>query len=1300
MTVAARSPDDLLGELADALGLDPRRRLRLDGRLVGRHETLRRAGVVNGSCLETVAGTAATPPDPAETNDPLVVVTVDAGPSSGRVVPLGAGRHVIGRSTAAAVSLADPALEPHHGLLDVGADGSARFVQLTGRVAARIDGDPVGELVGAPFGEAGAPVADGELVAVGTSRLRLVSIDRASAERAPAALTVDPADPWRRTLHRTPRLLPRWDPAPIAIPSSSTPTRLPSGLGMTAAVCTLLGAVLIAVLLRSPMFLLLGAVGVLAAGGMWVASKVGAFRDGRRAGAVRQRELATFAVTVADQRTARWHHHLASTPTVADALQAATHLRASVWARRPHHPDAFRVTLGHGPVAWEVAVDEATATSQATATFQAMDGQPTAPEVLAVVAAAERFDDAPVPCQLGPGSAIAVTGSGASGVVRSLVVQLGIWLGPADWRLLAVVDDPVTWDWCRWLPHGPGCAAVIVSGDDQAAQTAALAALDDGDDRHVLVVTDRPELLAQRTGPLRRFVGAATSVAIAVQVPTGEAVPALCRSLFDIGSLGVGRWWADASMPSRWVPVHAAGVTAAEADRAGRALAGLRDPEDPALAFDALATSVTLGALLEHHGGGPIDDAIAIAAKWRAGGLDPPPTVALGLTSDGVVEVDLDRDGPHVLVAGTTGSGKSELLRTLVVSLAARCSPDHVTFVLVDYKGGSTFDACAELPHTVGVVTDLDDRLAERALSSLEAELRRRERQLRTVGAADLATYRIDPTRPALPRLVVVIDEFAALAAELPTFLSSLVGVAQRGRSLGVHLVLATQRPSGVVDDDIRANTNLRLALRLHDPADARDVVGDDAPARFSRGTPGRAMLRLGPTEHVVFQSARCTGPARLGHDERLHLLAAPAADAQGATTELAVLVRSIRNAAALSDVAAPHRPWLPPLPERLGTAPPGALGLVDVPAAQRRDDLAWSPADGNLAIVGSFGSGTTTAVLAVVASVLRSDGGEHVYVIDARGDERLDALATAARCGGVVRPHEAERLGRLLDRLEGALDGRRSTAGRGAAQGIVLAVDGVPALRAALDGPVDAARWDQLRRIVGEGGPVGLTCVLTAERPTAMPETLLAACAERWVMHLDDPTDAAACGIRPAAVPKAVAGRLVVATTGCEAQLAPPPCDLDVGTGGDSAPTIGVLPALVDATAMPAGAATANGDLDLIVGVDHRTLGMARLTVPDGEHVLVAGPARSGRTTALVRLADSWSEATGGGRVLVVAGRGAANLTRRLAADDVVELAAADVVELVATVGAVGCRPVLVLIDDAEHVDHPTLAGLVAQHR
>ena len=484
-------------------------------------------------------------------------------------------------------------------------------------------------------------------------------------------------------------------------------------------------------------------------------------------------------------------------------------------------------------------------------------------------------------------------------------------------------------------------------------------------------------------------------MAVLAVVGEGGSVPSMCRSLLEIGSLGQARWCPDTSDATSSSSLHVAGLSIADADDAARRLARLHDPEDPGEAAGAMPTAVSLTSLLERCDQGAVDDPIAIAAAWRTG-RDPGPSpdaradgrprAAIGLSADGVVEIDLVRDGPHALIAGTTGSGKSELLRTLVVSMAARCSPDDLTFVLIDYKGGSTFDACADLPHTVGMVTDLDDHLAERALVSLEAEIRRRERLLRDAGVDSLEAHRETGSGVPLPRLVVVIDEFAAMAAELPGFLTSLVGVAQRGRSLGIHLILATQRPAGVVNDEIRANTNLRIALRLQDRSDATDIVGDAQPSLFPRGTPGRAMMRLGPGETLVFQTAHSSGPHRPVDDGRLRVLrrdglTGPASAVAGAadrtpdqTTELVVLTRSIRGAASLCEVAPPFRPWLEPLGESIGPrdlllgngepADAGAVGLVDDPAGQRRFALLWRRADGNLALVGSLGSGTSTALI------------------------------------------------------------------------------------------------------------------------------------------------------------------------------------------------------------------------------------------------------------------------------------------------------------------------------------------------
>jgi len=220
-----------------------------------------------------------------------------------------------------------------------------------------------------------------------------------------------------------------------------------------------------------------------------------------------------------------------------------------------------------------------------------------------------------------------------------------------------------------------------------------------------------------------------------------------------------------------------------------------------------------------------------------------------------VVNLSENNDGPHGLIAGTTGSGKSELLQTLVSSLALDHHPYFLNFMLIDFKGASTFGIFEKMPHVVGLVSNLDKLSANRALEALNTENLRRQRFLLRYKTEDIVEYHkyliahnkiLDPDIEPLPHLFVIVDEFAQMAQEVPEFLDRLNEIARVGRSLGIHLVLATQRPAGVVKDEMRANLNFRICLRVQTIDDSRDMLRRSDAAYLPHDLPGRAYFQLG----------------------------------------------------------------------------------------------------------------------------------------------------------------------------------------------------------------------------------------------------------------------------------------------------------------------------------------------------------------------------------------------------------------------------------------------------------------------
>ncbi|MFJ6729851.1 FtsK/SpoIIIE domain-containing protein [Streptomyces sp. NPDC091281] len=607
-------------------------------------------------------------------------------------------------------------------------------------------------------------------------------------------------------------------------------------------------------------------------------------------------------------------------------------------------------------------------------------------------------------------------------------------------------------------------------------------------------------------------------------------------------------------------------VSAAWCARLARALSPLRDisgeTED-----SALPSASRLLDVLELEP--PTRD--AIAARWRLGGQST--LAVIGESYDGPFGIDLRRDGPHGLIAGTTGSGKSELLQTIVAALAVANTPENMTFVLVDYKGGSAFKDCVQLPHTVGMVTDLDAHLVERALESLGAELKRREHILAAADAKDIEDYqdlvRRDPSHPPVPRLLIVIDEFASMVRDLPDFVTGLVNIAQRGRSLGIHLLLATQRPSGVVSPEIRANTNLRIALRVTDAGESTDVIDAPEAGHIAKSTPGRAYVRLGHASLIPFQSGRVGGrrpgaadPAVLRPwagpltwpDLGRAALAKPRAEARedDAVTDLKVLVDAVREANAALGVPAQHSPWLPALDATLllddvpavaarGALPAAPYGVEDLPSEQARRTVAVDFATfGHLMVGGAPRTGRSQLLRTLAGSLARTHSAAdvHLYGIDC-GNGALNALTRLPHCGAVVGRNQLERVVRLFTRLDGEVTRRqelfadhgyadigeqRAAAATGADRlpHIVLMLDRWEGWLPTLGEYDHGDLTDRLMAMVREGASVGLHVVITGDRQLLVGR-IAALTEDKYGLRLADRGDFSALDINSRKIPEEI---------------------------------------------------------------------------------------------------------------------------------------------------------------------------------
>jgi DNA segregation ATPase FtsK/SpoIIIE, S-DNA-T family len=1189
---------------------------------------------------------------------------------------------------------------------------------------ATIDGIPIDGITNDGF-PAKAPVR----IRVGASMVRLVEEDAttfdAARHRSTTPITV---------VHRPP-VVDRRQPVPtLTMPAVAT-VRPARKLSVVALVLPVLMGAMMAVLINPLMALMAATTPVLMLGN-WAEDKRRAKRDRANGHRSTSEQLATFEQSLKDNTTRLTNELLACHPSLGELDDIATTSGLRLWERRLDHHHVGVVSVGLGSVAAAHQVERP----------MSNEAHVQGEELLSRHGS---LFDVPVTLSLAPGRIVGLVGNhrSTSQLARSLIVQAAVLHGPVDLRIAVLGNESSAheWLWAAQLPHtrlscdpllaatAPAVRSVVDDLGHHPAWTVVV--IDDNSHGLEPALLEHPSIRAWLTDHPKWL----TIVVLADRI---DRIPHRAETVVFTESLAAElQVFASAAGSQQPTPrqsgIIPTGISVTEARRIASALARHRD----GAAIDdssALPSSIELGKLLL--------GADATAHMWHNhlrstwGTATTTLTATLGVAGTEPVAIDLVADGPHALIAGTTGSGKSEFLRTLICSMVASHGPNEVNFVLIDYKGGAAFTGLNKLPHTVGFVTDLDAGLGQRALMCLEAELQHRERVLQKGGVDDIKKYRPACTQENLPRLVVIIDEFATMIKELPDFVSALIGIAQRGRSLGVHLVLATQRPAGAVNDTIRANTNLRLSLRVQAAADSSDVLGTPKAAALDRRFPGRAVLRLGPDEFVSLQTASCTISADHGFAAQQSISPgfrefdgvptwpSPARHEGSAPdhhklTDLNAILNAACALAIEQSIPAGRRPWPDPLPDSLAFALPTptaamttsiAVGLVDCPSGQRIDQLHAVDLTTNVMLVGTGGvgvngSGTTQALVTIATALAASHTADelHLYLVD-HGPAAFEPLTSLPHVGARITASEPERLDRLSKVLTTILETRRTSADGLAQPAIVVCIDDWGSFRSANDDPLGAT-LDRWYRIFADGPALGVICIVTMDRAQAMPSAAASSFGRRFAFRLNDPMDDSMLGISRSAPARSVPGRALDLADLSEVQFAfvTEPTSLIAQIRATALPITRNVPQPIDmlplttssltiysqtlaiasaSTRTTQGAALGSDELPIPIGIGDTNLTPIGWNLMSGEHLLITGPSGSGKTTALVNVGYAASKTRPALRVAVLCGR------RQTTSDMLNQLGILH--ELVTDAATmvnsfeVGADQLLVLCDDVELID------------
>jgi S-DNA-T family DNA segregation ATPase FtsK/SpoIIIE len=901
---------------------------------------------------------------------------------------------------------------------------------------------------------------------------------------------------------------------------------------------------------------------------------------------------------VADQNAAAAVRH----PEPA-ALLDICRLDARRWERRASHPDALDLRVGTGkrPLARPLSMQADT--NNPLVTYDPV-GLGVAQQLV------DRYgslSNQPIAVGLGSIGTLSVVGDRTVGrrLARALLAQMVTFHSPDDVRVAVVRNQQLGgfWDWVKWLPHsldenrtdGPLPSRLVAGSTVELAELLAEEIEErkvnrqrrrgqEFTGRRLVVVVDsefQPSIsgLESEEGDSLAQLG----IHLVVLVEARATEPSIVDARISVHPDGT------ASVEGLDDPFTVDDVSVAEIAAIARQLAPIRLSASDS--GDVLTSTISLPEVLG------VDDPAAIepATTWKPRPQREFLRVPVGVGPDGrPVLLDLKESaqggmGPHGLVVGATGSGKSEMLRTMVASLVINHSPDRLALLLVDFKGGATFADMDPLPHVAGSVTNLADDLSlvDRFKEALYGEMARRQQILSDTGKLpNVDAYeqvRAHRDLPPLPHLLVIIDEFSELLTAKPDFAELFVAVGRIGRSIGVHLLLATQRLEAGKIRGLESHLSYRIGLRTFSESESREVIGVP-DAYHLPPEPGSGFLKVDTTVFERFKAALVSSPYRppsdddnviapvlpynasngdgalaVAHQQVLSALSESDDDDEEGTTVLRVIVETLSMAE-----STPVRPvWLPPLPpvltldsvharEAAGEAADprhviALLGLRDIPAEQRQDPLAWDAtgADGNLVVVGAPLSGKSTLLRTLISSLsLRYAPGQVAFFCVDYGGGQLVPLEGLPHIAAVSTRSDGDRVRRTISDVHAMLDSREAVLRqygldsadalrRGRASGdvpatvfgdVFLVIDGWGPLREA-----DPDIEDLIVEIAQRGPTLGVHTVVSVSSPNQIRSRMGSSMGGRIELRLTDHFDSQIDRLTAQEMPKDVPGRALV---------------------------------------------------------------------------------------------------------------------------------------------------------------------------